>query len=283
VTTQTLNFKEAVMPPDLPNEQELNLKKRARRRLVGAVALVLLMVIVLPRILQDRAALAPQESIKITMPAVDGQDVVVNRDSIVAPKVDHDQISELVAKQDTVTPIPVINESSKVEVVHNQVVEVDTKSDDQHVFDLKQSSTESKISDSEKLITKAEKKTDVKSVPEAIKAKTVEVKVKEIKPEESKVNKSKVVESKAVETKPSQKKSNGFSVQVGVYSDANNVQQLQGKLKEIGYSSHTEKVSTPKGEKIRLKAGNFPTRQDAIQAQAKIQKIGLSGMVVSND
>ena len=58
------------MPPDLPNDQELTLKKRARRRLVGAVALVLLMVIVLPQILQDRAVLAQQEPIKITMPEV---------------------------------------------------------------------------------------------------------------------------------------------------------------------------------------------------------------------
>ena len=54
------------MPPVLANDQELALKKRARRRLVGAVALVLLMVIVLPMILKDRAALAPQEAIKIT-------------------------------------------------------------------------------------------------------------------------------------------------------------------------------------------------------------------------
>ncbi|HYN53363.1 MAG TPA: SPOR domain-containing protein [Methylotenera sp.] len=56
------------MPPDLPNELELALKKRARRRLVGAVALVLMMIIVLPMILKDRAALVEQESIKITMP-----------------------------------------------------------------------------------------------------------------------------------------------------------------------------------------------------------------------
>ena len=32
------------MPPELTNDQELSLKKRARRRLVGAIALVLLMV-----------------------------------------------------------------------------------------------------------------------------------------------------------------------------------------------------------------------------------------------
>lgn len=55
------------MPPDSPNEQELMLKKRARRRLVGAIALVLLMIIVLPQVLQDRAVLAQQDPIKITM------------------------------------------------------------------------------------------------------------------------------------------------------------------------------------------------------------------------
>ena len=50
-------------------EQELNLKKRARRRLVGAIALVLLMVIVLPMILKDRAATTPAEKITITLPS----------------------------------------------------------------------------------------------------------------------------------------------------------------------------------------------------------------------
>jgi DedD protein len=41
---------------------ELNIKKRARRRLVGAIALVLLMVIVLPMILKDRSAVTPAEN-----------------------------------------------------------------------------------------------------------------------------------------------------------------------------------------------------------------------------
>jgi DedD protein len=66
------------MPPELPNDQELSLKKRARRRLVGAIALVLLMVIVLPMILQDRSALAPQAPIKITMPDVPSPTVAAN-------------------------------------------------------------------------------------------------------------------------------------------------------------------------------------------------------------
>lgn len=55
------------MQKDAPNDQELNLKKRARRRLVGAIALVLLMIIVLPMILKDRAVTAPAEEVTITL------------------------------------------------------------------------------------------------------------------------------------------------------------------------------------------------------------------------
>ena len=56
------------MQKETVGDQELNLKKRARRRLVGAIALVLLMIIVLPMILKDRAAPNPQEKITISLP-----------------------------------------------------------------------------------------------------------------------------------------------------------------------------------------------------------------------
>ena len=56
------------MQKETAGDQELNLKKRARRRLVGAIALVLLMIIVLPMILKDRAAPNPQEKITISLP-----------------------------------------------------------------------------------------------------------------------------------------------------------------------------------------------------------------------
>jgi DedD protein len=56
------------MQKETAGDLELNLKKRARRRLVGAIALVLLMIIVLPMILKDRAASNPQEKITISLP-----------------------------------------------------------------------------------------------------------------------------------------------------------------------------------------------------------------------
>lgn len=56
------------------NEQEIQFKKRARRRLVGAIALVLLMVTVLPMLLDDRSVKTPDQEISITIPSEENRD-----------------------------------------------------------------------------------------------------------------------------------------------------------------------------------------------------------------
>jgi DedD protein len=71
------------LPPQ--SDQELQFKKRARRRLVGAVALVLLMIIVLPMILQDRTAKAPKQDVVVSIPSLDqklGPDQKLESESI---------------------------------------------------------------------------------------------------------------------------------------------------------------------------------------------------------
>lgn len=213
------------MPPDLPNEMALILKKRARRRLVGAIALVLLMIIILPRILQDRANQTSQESIKITMPA--------------QPT---DGFNSAVTPIDPETSGRPADESA---LITEEATEADTE-------------------------TLAAKQ------PEPV-----------AKPKTGAVNSSKdaIIQtpSKPV-TKPvdSPKDVSEFTVQVGVFSDAANVKQLQDKLKKAGFSSYTEKISTPDGQKIRLRAGKFATRQEASDALNAIKSAGLSGMVISN-
>jgi len=56
------------------DEQELQFRKRARRRLVGAIALVLLMITMLPMVLDDRSATLPQNEIAISIPGQDEED-----------------------------------------------------------------------------------------------------------------------------------------------------------------------------------------------------------------
>jgi DedD protein len=75
--------------------------------------------------------------------------------------------------------------------------------------------------------------------------------------------------------------SHKFYVQIGVFSDAANVKQLQSKLSDLGYKSQTEKINTDKGQKIRLKTQQFGDRNEAAIALENIKDAGLTGMVVS--
>lgn len=225
------------MPPDLPNEQELMLKKRARRRLVGAIALVLLMVIVLPQVLQDRAVLNQQEAIKITMP-----DAASNT----GPAVDQSP-AELEVNQKSSQPDNAVAEETQQTEVNASPKPSEDLASNKEAENKKPDVTPEKV--------QAEKKTAVK------------------------------VSEPSAAPKPGvvQKQSETFTVQVGVYSDLANVKRLQDQLKQAGFSTYTEKINTPKGESIRLKAGNFTSRQDAVAALGKIKEKGLSGIVVSNE
>jgi DedD protein len=222
------------MPPDLPNEQALILKKRARRRLVGAIALVLLMVIVLPRILEDRANQTTQESIKITMP----EQLTANSDT--------DTENNLVPENEP--PVTELNTEAEIESLAAQQVEPVSEAPTPEVS------------------IQPEKPTQVK--PPAPKKQPEKAEIPVVKPEPK--------------TVASAGDNGSFTVQVGVFSDAANVKQLQEKLKQAGFSSYTEKISTPNGQKIRLRAGKFSSRQQASDALNTIKSAGLSGMVISN-
>ncbi len=194
------------MQRETAGDQELNLKKRARRRLVGAIALVLLMVIVLPRILKDRAATAPQEQVTITLPSEQTAPVVSDFDSSIVPTDPPITLTPEVAEPDAESPAIADPEAAPV------------------------------------------KETPAASTKEPVAA------------------------------KPSSGK---FYVQIGVFSDAANVKQLQAKLSDLGYKSQTEKITTDKGQKIRLKTQIFGDRNEAAIALENIKDAGLTGMVVS--
>lgn len=225
------------MPPDLPNEQELILKKRARRRLVGAIALVLLMIIILPQVLQDRALLAQQEPIKITMP-------------VVTYPVSQEPLSQEAAGDEQRNTVAIVSDDKVPEFKEPVTEPIAIKTPENKPT----KDVDNKNQMTAATAPQAEKKVAVK-VPEASKAPSQVA----IKPQES------------------------FTVQVGVYSDIDNVKRLQEQLKQAGFSTHTEKVKTPKGDSLRLKAGNFNAREDAVAALAKIKAIGLSGIVIGNE
>ncbi len=94
------------MQKDAPNDQELTLKKRARRRLVGAVALVLLMIILLPMILKDRTVTAPTEEVTITLS---------NQNQISERPAQSDFDSNVIPTDELPTEVPPLNSESIID------------------------------------------------------------------------------------------------------------------------------------------------------------------------
>ncbi|OAM52843.1 hypothetical protein A7981_05230 [Methylovorus sp. MM2] len=240
------------MPPDNLNEQELQFKKRARRRLVGAIALVLLMITVLPMVLDDRSSKMPQQDIAISIPSQDGAEFTSKIVPLTPDTTAQEEISDLESSvplestdaPEVASPAPV--EPPKPELAEVKKPEVPTPAP----------------------VAKPEAP---KPTPAPVKKETVVA-----KPPVEKDAAVKAVKEAGVA------KGDVFSVQIGVFSDPANVKQLQQKLATQSLKSYTEKLPTASGEKIRLRAGPFSSRVDAEKALAKAKDVGLVGMIVTN-
>jgi DedD protein len=231
------------MPPDNLNDQEIQFKKRARRRLVGAIALVLLMVTILPMVLDDRASKTPPQEIAITIPSQDD--------------------SEFTSK---IVPVAPENPAPQPEV-REEVI--DSQSADAGPVDVPVT-IDAPV---EKPQPKVEQPKPVATPAPAI---SVPTKKEIAKP----VEKTVVAEKPVAKAEPA--KADTFSVQIGVFSDPANVKQLQQKLATQNLKSYTEKLPTANGDKIRLRAGPFNSRAEAEKALAKAKDVGLVGMIVTN-
>ncbi|OGB23060.1 MAG: hypothetical protein A3I66_08570 [Burkholderiales bacterium RIFCSPLOWO2_02_FULL_57_36] len=79
---------------------------------------------------------------------------------------------------------------------------------------------------------------------------------------------------------PGEAKSGAYLVQVAALASQDKVNELQKKLKNAGIKSHTQKVATANGEWIRIRVGPFASRDEADRMLAKIGKLGLNGKLV---
>ena len=229
------------MQKDAPNDQELSLKKRARRRLVGAIALVLLMIIVLPMILKDRSVSTPTEEVTITLSSQ-------NTSSGAEPAAS-DFDSNIVP---TESIVPIENNPAEVVPFNSESVV------DEPVSQAEKAQPEIEAPDSE---AAAAPKIEPKAAPKVALA-------------QPKTEAPQVLDKKTTNSPK-------FYVQIGVFSDAANVKKLQAKLSDIGYASQTEKIDTAKGQKIRLRTNLLGERNEAAIALQNIKDAGLTGMVVS--
>jgi DedD protein len=76
-------------------------------------------------------------------------------------------------------------------------------------------------------------------------------------------------------------KPEGFAVQIAAFTDDKGANALAGKLKKAGFAStYVEPVQTSRGTLWRVRVGGYPARADADAARAKLKADGWNGIVV---
>lgn len=72
-----------------------------------------------------------------------------------------------------------------------------------------------------------------------------------------------------------------FVVQVGAYSDADALREARLKVERLGLKTYTQVVETDAGKRTRVRIGPFATREDAERAAAKIKGAALPAAVLT--
>ncbi|OWW18972.1 SPOR domain-containing protein [Noviherbaspirillum denitrificans] len=230
-------------------------KKRARRRLIGAVALVLAAVVGLPMVL-DSEPKPLADDIAIQIPSKDKPvaGAAARADMPAASKVAAS--ASLDAKEEVVeAPAAPASAEKKPE---QPAAEQHKPKDDA------KASTDSghKAADKAAVVAKAEPKSTEShdKTDDSARAKAL-------------------LEGKP-DPKAAEKKAGKFVIQVAALATKDKVDELQGKLKGAGIKSYTEKIATASGDRTRIRVGPFTSKEDAEKARAKIVKLGLNGTLV---
>ncbi|MDK9713110.1 MAG: SPOR domain-containing protein [Sulfuritalea sp.] len=230
---------------DTSPDADLQLKKRARRRLVGAVALALFAVIILPMVM-DREPRPLSQDIQVRIPSQDSTGLA----------------SRVIPGKPAATPMPAPESKPAAE----QKPEVPAKPEPAAAVPAAAApaaNTKPAPAAAVMPVAKpAEKPVEKPAAPEK-KAETVE----------------KPATKTSTEAKPAVEASGQWVVQLGAYKEAGNVKVLLSKLKGIGVPAYTEKFDSPQGPRTRVRAGPFASQDAAEKARARIKIIGVDGPV----
>jgi DedD protein len=254
-------------------------KKRARRRLIGALALVLAAIIGLPMIF-DSEPKPTSNKIAIKIPSKD----VINEAQ------DGTQNSTQNLQQNRNSPAPVLSEKETVADQKRAIVPVQQSIDaTEEVVVAPSTSIKTPAAIDTKLVrkeVKVEPKIETKSedqVDTKVAAKPI-VEKKDSKDEAARalaLLEGRTVAPAAAVAHQEIKVEAGFALQVGAYSTKEKVRELQSQLKAANITSYTQKIITKSGEVTRIRVGSFANKAEAEKIRAKLVKLGLNGTLIS--
>ena len=259
------------------SEAQLQLKKRARRRLVGAIFFVSLVALVLPMVMDSEPRQAVQD-VEIRIPGQDEKSFAPKFAASQAPKaaevpvmkpaeVPLEKSGDKAAAQDK----PVVPPEAKASAAAKPTARVLEVVQDGKTVDK---APEKPVAKPEKPSEKPVEKTAAKPADKAAdKAAAEKAKADEAK-------RASALLSGQGDAKPAAKGGEHL-ILIGAFSNEANVKNLREKLSEQGIKTFVEPLDTPQGKKTRVRAGPFASREAADKALEKMQRIGVSGVVAA--
>lgn len=238
------------------NDAQLPLKKRARRRLVGAVFFVSVVAVVLPMVMDHE----PRQSVQDVEIRIPGQD-----EKPFAPKFAAAPTEKSAAKP------------AEMPAAKQMLVEPEAKPTARVLETVKDSKTgEPPVEKlAEKPVAKPEKAPE--KAPDKPVAKPAEKTADKPKADDAK-RAAAILAGHAADAKPAAK-GGEYLVLIGAFSNEANVRMLKSKLTEQGIKTFSEPLDTPQGKKTRVRAGPFANREAADKALERMKRIGVSGVV----
>lgn len=233
------------------NDAQSLIKKRARRRLVGAVTFASVVAVVLPMVMDHQPRQVVDE-VEIRIPGQDEKPFVPK--FAVAPV-------EKVAPKATEPPA-----DSKVQVPAESAPEAQPVAPTAKVVEV------SKDKPAEKPPVKAPEKTAPKPEKAPEKPATAEASA-----EAKRAAAILAGQGATPDTVPM--KSGEFVILIGAFANEENVRNLRAKLAEKNVKTYVETLDTPGGKKTRVRAGPFGNREAAEKALEKMKQVGVSGVI----
>ena len=251
-----------------PLDPALPEKRRARRRLIGATALVLAAIIGLPMIF-DSEPKPFSDEIAIQIPA---RDAPATRQS--APSLPPLELSPPVVEKPSipvtpVAPVAPIKSEASAPVAKTSLPEpVQAEKEVKKEVAPKEAAKENtKEIAKEKANDKANDKSKDKSKDKA--------NDKSNNKASNKTESTKQSDSK--NTKSNRDLPIRYVLQVAAVESKAKAEDMQEKLKKAGIKSYSQKISTNAGDRIRIRVGPFVNKEEAEKMRARLRKLGLNG------
>lgn len=254
---------------------QIEFKKRARRRLIGAVVLAIVLIITLPMVMDKAPPSAPSRPVVVQVPGQTpfetpppAQVAVAPQPETVAPPEPEPEV--VVAPPDSAEALPQPPESGAVRatVVPHDVASAQSeekpKPKEETKPAVKPPPAEAKTKPADKPTDKtADKKsssTDGERAAAILSGKTPAT-----------------VVASAADTANAQASGSGkFYIPIATYANVKNAEQAVAKATALGIPVYREYLSDKDGTKTRVRAGPFPSQKAAEQARTKLSQAGFN-------